>query len=83
MVVAVGLTLVLPLDGRALLPPLSIATLVAFVVVHVSVDEPPSPMVAGAAVKLSITGGGGTVIYPVLVSVSVLPPGPVTVRLTG
>ncbi len=63
-------------------PPLSIATLIAFVVVHVSVEAPPCPMIAGEAVKLSIVGGEGTVIYAAFVSVSALPPGPLTVRLT-
>ena len=82
MVVAVGLTLVLPLADRALPTPLSIATLVALVVVQARVVVPPTPIVAGTAVKLSIVGGGGTVIYPVCVAVSELPPGPVTVRLT-
>ena len=82
MVVAVGLTLVLPLADRAVPTPLSIATLVALVVVQERVVLPPTPMVAGAAVKLSIVGGGWTVIYAVFVSVPELPPGPVTVRLT-
>ncbi len=63
--------------------PLSIPTHVALVVVHVSVDAPPSPMVPGAAVKLWIVGGTGTVIYAVFVSVPKLPPGPVTVSVTA
>ena len=82
MVVAVGLTLVVALADSPLPPPLSMDTLAAFVVIHVSVDAPPSPMVAGAAVKLWTVGGGWTVIYPLCVSVPELPPGPVTVRLT-
>ncbi len=82
-VVAAGLTLVLPLGDRPLPPPLSIATLVAFVVVQDRVVVPPTPMVAGLAVKLSMVGGTGTVIYAPFVSVSALPPGPLTVRLTG
>ena len=41
-----------PLVDRLLPPPLSIARLVALVAVHERVEAPPSPMVAGAAVKL-------------------------------
>ncbi len=82
MVVAVGLTLVLALADSPLPPPLSISTLVAFVVVHDSVEVPPTPMVAGLAAKLSMVGGGWTVIYAVCVSVPELPPGPVTVSVT-
>ncbi len=83
MVVAVGLILMLSSGGSPVPTPLSIATLVALVVVHERVEAPPSPIVAGATVKLSIVGGGWTVIYAVCVSVPELPPGPVTVRLTG
>ena len=72
----------MPLADSPLPPPLSMETLVAFVVVHESVEVPPTPIVAGAAVKLWIVGGTGTVIYAVFVSVPELPPGPVTVRLT-
>ena len=82
MVVAVGLTLVVALGDSPLPPPLSMDTLVAFVAVHANVEVPPTPIVAGVAVKLSIVGGSGTVIYAVFVSVPELPPGPVTVSVT-
>ncbi len=57
-VVAAGLTLMLPSADSPLPTPLSIATLVAFVVVHVKVEAFPAPMVAGVALKLSTTGAG-------------------------
>ena len=79
MVVASGLTPVLPSAGSPLPASLSIATLVAFVAVHAKLDEPPTPMIAGAVVKLLIVGRGGTVMYSLLVSVAE-PPGPPAVE---
>ena len=54
---AVGLTLLLPEGARPLPTLWSIATLVALVVVHARVEEPPVVMLAGVAVKLATSGG--------------------------
>ena len=76
VVVAVGLTEILPLRGR--LPrPLSIVTDVAFVVVHVRVDDCPLVIVVGLAVKVAL-GGVETVTVTCFVTV---PPAPVAVSV--
>jgi len=58
--------------------PLSIDTEVTFVVVHESVEELPTLIVDGVAVKLLIEGGGLTVTVVVAVAV---PPAPVAVSV--
>ena len=52
-----------------------IETLVAFVLVHVRVDDPPVAMVPGVAVKVTV---GATATVTVTCAVDV-PPGPVAV----
>jgi len=59
--------------------PLSIETLVAFVVVHVKVLEPPATMFAGEAVSVAVGAGACTVT--VAVAVAGLPFGPAAVSV--
>ena len=59
VVVDAGDTVIDPLNGTAPMP-WSIATVIAFVDVHVSVVEPPTGTTDGVAV--SVTVGGGTTV---------------------
>ena len=72
-----GLTLIEPFAGCAPTP-LSMVTLVAFVVVQLNVVELPAGIVEGDAVKLLTVGNGLTVTVTVDVAV---PPGPVAVSV--
>ncbi len=76
VVVVCGATPTEPLVGPAPRP-LSIVTLVAFVVVHVSVEVWPSAMLVGFALNV-IVGAGGTVTVACFVAV---PPAPVAVSV--
>lgn len=72
MVVAVGLTVLLPSAGR-LLPPL-IVTLEASVVAQVNVLDPPGVIEVGDAEKPSIAGGFVVTGFTVKVAERVTPP---------
>jgi hypothetical protein len=72
----VGVTVAVPLAVKLLPTLLSILTLVAFVVLHVSVDEAPGLMEVGEAVNVIV--GAPDVVVTVTLAV-VVPPGPVAV----
>ncbi len=67
MVVTAGLTDILLLAPRPVPTPLSIDTLVASVVVHASVEDPPAVIVDGVALKLSTAGAGGSEVIVILI----------------
>jgi len=77
VVVVAGLTLIEPFAGCAPTP-LSMVTLVAFVVDQLKVVAPPAGIVAGVAVKLLTVGNALTVTVTVALAV---PPGPVAVSV--
>jgi len=77
VVVAVGDTGAEPESGREPRP-LSIVTVVAFVVVHVRVDDWPAMIAVGFAVKLAVGAGLVTVTVTCFV---VVPPAPVAVSV--
>ena len=72
VVVAVGLTVLLPSAGR-LVPPL-IETLSASVVVQVRMADWPTVIVVGVAVKLFTVGGPGAAGFTVKIAEWVTPP---------
>src|SRR5258708_25014039 len=76
VVVVCGVTETEPLVGRAPRP-VSMVTVVAFVVVHVSVEDLPSAMLMGFALNV-IVGAGVTVTVTCFVAV---PPAPVAVSV--
>ena len=51
-----------PDTGVAGPTPLSMEAVVAFVLVHDSVDEPPADIVAGEAEKVPVGGGGAVTV---------------------
>jgi hypothetical protein len=78
-VVAVGDTAMLPFVGCVPIP-LSIVTLVAFVVDQVSVELCPALMLVGLAEKLTVGAGVEPLTVTVAVAV-VVPPAPVAVNV--
>ena len=74
--VAVGETVAVPLAGKLLPTLLSMLTLVALVVLHVSVDDPPGLIDVGEAVKVIV--GAPEVVVTVTLAFAV-PPAPVAV----
>ena len=82
MVVTVGLTETElgPLTGKVPIPLMN--TLVAFVVVHASVDDPPLVVIVdGVAVKLTTVGAGAATFTVTVIVAVVLPPSPVAVSV--
>jgi hypothetical protein len=80
VVVAVGLTLVEPLADADVNVPGVMAMLVAPVVAQLSVLLKPEVMLAGLAVKLTMTGTAGVTVT-VTVFVTAVPLAGVTVRI--
>jgi hypothetical protein len=79
-VVSVGETEVEPAEtGETLPTPLSIVALVAFVVVHESVEASPALIVFGFAVSVHVGAEGGEVVTVTVVSHVAVPPFPFTV----
>lgn len=78
--VAVGATVPDPEVGCAPRP-LSILTLVAFVVVHVSVEDCPAVIDVGDAVKVAVGAVGGAAVTVTVTCLVVVPPAPVAVSV--